>query len=329
MARRTNWETQIGQRLRLRDLHVLFMVAQCGSMAKAATELGISQPSVSDVIANLENALGVRLLDRNPHGVEPTMYGHALLKRGLSAFDELKQAMRDIEFLSDPTAGELRIGCAEAITAILTPILEPFFQKYPRVVVHMDPSHNLGPQLPALRDRRCDLILRHLATLLLDDLPVDDLNVEILFNDHLVVAAGMRSPWARRRKVDLADLINEPWILSAPDSWNYRIISEAFRARGLTIPKIRLVTYSVHVRADMVASGECIATFPSSLVRYFAARSAIKVLPIDLPVQPLPVGIVTLKNRTLSPVVERFIQHLRDFTRPMRAAQSVGSDRSS
>jgi DNA-binding transcriptional LysR family regulator len=328
MARRTNWENQIGRRLRLRDLHVLFMVAERGSMAKAATELGISQPSVSDVIANLESALGVRLLDRNPHGVEPTMYGHALLKRGLAAFDELKQGIRDIEFLSDPTAGELRIGCAEAVAAILTPILDPFFRKYPRVVVHMDPSDNLGPQLPALRNRRCDLILRHLATLLLDDIPVDDLNVEILFNDRLVVAVGMRSPWARRRKViDLADLVGEHWVLSAPDSWNYRIILEAFRARGLNLPRIRLVTYSVHVRADMVASGEYIATFPWSMVRYFAARSAVKVLPVDLPVQPLPLGIVTLKNRTLSPIVERFIEHLRDFTRPMRAEQSADSDR--
>src|SRR5262245_36125343 len=110
MARLTNWETQIGQRLRLRDLHVLFMVVQHGSMAKAAGELGISQPAVSDVIANLEHAIGVRLLDRGPQGVEPTKYGRALLKRSLAAFDELKQGIRDIEFLADPTKGELKIG---------------------------------------------------------------------------------------------------------------------------------------------------------------------------------------------------------------------------
>src|SRR5215472_1198533 len=185
MARRTNWEDQIGRRLRLRDLHVLYTVAERGSMAKAASELGISQPSVSDVIANLESALGVRLLDRHPHGVEPTMYGHALLKRGHAAFDELKQGIRDIAFLSDPTSGEIKIGCTEAVAAILTTIIKPFLRKYPRVVIHMDPSDNLTLQMPALRDRRCDLVLRHLAMLLLDDLPVDDLNVEILFNDRL------------------------------------------------------------------------------------------------------------------------------------------------
>jgi DNA-binding transcriptional LysR family regulator len=320
MARRTNWENQVGRRLRLRDLHVLSVVAERGSMAKAATELGISQPSVSDVIANLESALGVRLFDRNPHGVELTMYGNALLKRGLAAFDELKQGLRDIEFLSDPTGGELKIGCTEAVAATLTPIIEPFFRKYPRVVVHMDPSDSLGPQLPALRARRCDLILRHLATPLLDDLPVDDLNVEVLFNDRLVVAVGNRSPWARRRKIDLADLIDEPWILAAPDSWNYRIIAEAFRARGLRIPRIRLATFSAHLRADMIASGECITTFPGFVVRFFSARSAVKVLPVDLPMRPWPMGIVTLRNRTLSPVVERFIDHLRKFTASMGAA---------
>ena len=95
MARRSNWEDQIGRRLRLRDLHVLFIVAQRGSMAKAAAELGISQPAVSDVIATLEGEIGVKLFDRKSHGVEPTIYGQALLKRSLNAFDELKQGIRE------------------------------------------------------------------------------------------------------------------------------------------------------------------------------------------------------------------------------------------
>src|SRR4029077_18156453 len=111
-----------------------------------------------------ESALGVRLLDRNPHGVEPTMYGQALLKRGVAAFDELKQGMRDIEFLSDPTAGELRIGCPEAIAAVLTPILKPFFRRYPRVIVNVEEVDNRSPQLTALRNRRCDLVIGHFAT---------------------------------------------------------------------------------------------------------------------------------------------------------------------
>jgi len=107
------WESRIGQRVRLRDLYILSTVAEAGSMAKAATRLRMSQPSVSEAIANLESALRVRLLDRSPRGIEPTRYADALLRRGRIVFDELNQGVRDIEFMSNPTVGEVRIGCPE------------------------------------------------------------------------------------------------------------------------------------------------------------------------------------------------------------------------
>src|SRR5262249_8574614 len=88
-------DRRIGRRLRLRDLLVLSTVAECGSMAKAAADLGIAQPTVSEVIADLEHTYGVRLFDRGPRGVEPTIYGHALLKRSIAVFDEIKQSGRD------------------------------------------------------------------------------------------------------------------------------------------------------------------------------------------------------------------------------------------
>jgi len=121
MARKIDWESQVGRRLKLRDLHVFFTVVQRGSMAKAAAHLGVSQPAVSELISGLEHTLGVRLLDRSSRGVEATIYGRALLKRSVAAFDELKQGIRDIEFLTDPTAGEVRIGCAESTASALLP----------------------------------------------------------------------------------------------------------------------------------------------------------------------------------------------------------------
>ena len=116
------WADRIGRRIRLRDLHILLAVAQSGSMASAAERLAVSQPVVSKVIADLEHVLGVRVLDRDRHGAEPTAYGRALLSRGLAAFDELRQGVKEIEFLLDPTAGELRIGATEPIVAGLLPV---------------------------------------------------------------------------------------------------------------------------------------------------------------------------------------------------------------
>src|SRR6266487_3962576 len=81
-----DWEARIGRRLRLRDLHVFLAVVEWGSMAKAAHRLAVTQPAVSKSIADLEHALGVRLLDRNPQGVEVTLYGSVLARRALAAF---------------------------------------------------------------------------------------------------------------------------------------------------------------------------------------------------------------------------------------------------
>jgi DNA-binding transcriptional LysR family regulator len=132
-----------------------------------------------------------------------------------------------------------------------------------------------------------------------------------LVDDHLVIAAGTKSRFANRRKIDLAELVNEPWILAATDTWNYRNISEAFRSRGLEMPRIVLRTLSTQLRTNMLASGKFIATFPHSVVEFYAERFALKVLPVALPMVPWPVAILTLKNRTLSPVAELFISHLR------------------
>src|SRR5215510_7173241 len=192
MLRKIDWESQIGRRLRLRDLHVLHAVVQHRSMAKAAVQLGVSQPAISEVIADLEHALGVRLLDRSPQGVEPTMYGNALLKRSTTVFDELKQSIRDIEHLADPATGEIRIACPLAIAFTVIPhIIERFIQKYPRVVLHFDEvaSASATRDFRELRERQYDLILGRGSSLQAEDSSADDLNFEFLFDDQLVIAA--------------------------------------------------------------------------------------------------------------------------------------------
>jgi DNA-binding transcriptional LysR family regulator len=168
-----------------------------------------------------------------------------------------------------------------------------------------------------LRERKYDLILER-GWSQVEERTGDDLNIETLFNDQLVIAVGSKSKWAaRRRKIDLAELIDEPWIMQPPHSWNHRVLSQACKARGLTMPKASLVTLSMSVITHFLAGGRFITAMPRS-VAYF---KSLKVLPVDLPPQPWPVNIVTLKNRTLSPVVESFIGCARDFTRPMRGGR--------
>lgn len=325
MPKITHWESFIGRRLRLRDLHVFLEVAQTGSMAKASAQLGVSQPAVSEVIATLEHALRVRLFDRSSRGVELTVYGRALLARSRGAFDELKQGVIEIEALTDPAAGELRIGCPESIAAsILPPIIQRFAEQYPRVALHVEQVVTPTLELQQLRDRNLDIVLVRIVTPLAEDVFASDFDVEILFEDHLVVAAGMHSRWATRRHVDLADLVDEPWILTQPNAWNTAVVAEAFRARGLKMPNISLATYSVHLRTHLLATGPFITVFPRSVLQLNANRLSLKVLPVELPVKPWPVAIVTLKNRTLTPVAQRFIEHVRAYTKVMATVPAPG-----
>jgi DNA-binding transcriptional LysR family regulator len=308
--RKIDWDSQIGRRLKLRDLQVFSAVMQNGSMAKAAARLGVSQPAVSEVISNLEYTLGVQLLDRNPQGVKPTIYGRALFKHSLAALDELRQGIRDIEFLVDPPAGEVRIGCAESIATTLLPrIIQPFSQQHPRIILRVEQLVTPTLELLKLRERGLDTVLARLAPP--GDSEIDDLNVDTLFDDHSVLATGTQSPWARCRSVELAELVNEAWILPPADSWNYMIVAEAFRLRGLDLPKARLTTYSVYLRAQLVGTGPYITALPNSLVR--SNRFPLKKLPVALPYRPWPLAVITLKNRVLSSAAQLFVEHVRAF----------------
>jgi DNA-binding transcriptional LysR family regulator len=319
MSKIVDWDGHIGRRLRLRDLRVFEAVVQSGSLAKAAAQLRVTQPAVSQVIAELEQNIGVKLFDRGRRGVEPTVYAHALLSRSRAAFDELKQGLRDIEFLADAEAGELRIGSTTSTTnVLLSPLLHRFTQRYPRVVVHIEEVPRLTMDVSALRDRKLDLILGRLM-MPVTDTAMGDLRIESLFHDQLVVAAGRRNRWARRRKIDLAELADEPWMMPPADSWSYRILAEAFTERGMSPPKLALVAFSAPLRTYLLAHGPHLTALASSTVLLDENRRLLKILPVDLPARPWHIAVLRLANRTLSPVVDRFVECAREVARTIAA----------
>src|SRR5262245_53793793 len=309
-------ETRISRRLRFRDLEVFFAVVRCGGMAKAAAELGVTQPAVSGSIAELEDAFAVRLFDRTPQGVVPTIYGRALLKRGLASFDELKQGIRDIEFLADPTKGDVRIGCAPSISdAILAPMVQKFCRDYPGIALTIDPVPTPTLELPELHARKLDVVLARLSKPQADDPFGDDLSVEILFDDDVVIVAGTNSHWARRRKIKLADLLDASWVGTPRQTLTTMLLEQAFQASNLPVPKMRVMTFSVQLRAYLLATGDFLSAMPKSLLRVNPECGGLRELPIKLPNPPFPVAIVTLKGRTLTPAVELFLESLRAYVK--------------
>jgi DNA-binding transcriptional LysR family regulator len=280
-------------------------------MGKAATQLSMSQPAISKTIAEMEQLLGVHLLDRGPQGVTPTVFAKALLERGAIAFDELRLAIRDIEYLADPSAGDLRIGCSAVLAeGFVATVINHLSQLHPRITFHLSAEES-GAIYRAVEQRRVDLAVTRLFNPVVDQ----HLAAEILYDERHIVAAGARNPWTRRRGIQLDDLLEEPWVLPPPDSLTGAIVQEAFDAVGLPLPRATIVTSSTPARGALVASGKFLSILPVSMLVRPGHGRVLNALPIKLETHSRPIGIVTLKNRTISPVAELFIGRARNLAR--------------
>jgi molybdate transport repressor ModE-like protein len=284
------WNDRIGRRIKLGDLHILLAVAQTGSMAKAASELAVSHPAVSRAIRDLEHALGVQLLERNARGVTLTDYGRAMIERSHAAFDELRQGVKDIELLADPTSGEVRIGTTPPLAAsFLSAVIDRLGRRYPRMVFEVLVEDG-ELQRQNLSERRVDLlILRHAP--IFQDM---ELTFEPLFESPYVVVAGLESPWVRRRRIVLRDLLGETWALPAPDRSFGPFVADIFRASGLAMPRATVVATALEMRANLLRTGRYLSIVPEFWLRLPVPHPFIRKLPLQLPIASGPIGSESL-----------------------------------
>jgi DNA-binding transcriptional LysR family regulator len=304
---------RIERRLKLHDVRVLMSVVEAGSMAKAAQRLGTSQPAVSRSIADLEHTLGVRLLERSAWGVAPTQYGEAIVQRGVAVFDELRQGVKDIEFLADPTAGELRIGCPEPIASgPVMAVINRLTRRHPRIVFHV-----MTGNAPSTHRGLVERTIEVGITRVVGRLDEEVLRVETLFDDELVVAAGANNPLTRRRRIDLAELAHEKWAMPLGDSFTMALAAEAFRARGLEPPHATVVTPSQSLRNRLLVTGGFLTMIHGLALAVPNRFPTIRPLPVAMPTARRPIAIFTLKKRVLSPLAESFIASIRSIAKAL------------
>ena len=309
---------RIGRRLKLQDLHVLMTVVQAGTMGKAAQRLNTTQPNVSRAIAELEHVFGVRLLDRHHQGITPTEYGRALLDCGTVVFDDLRQGVKNIELLADPGAGEVRIGSTNYTgETFVTAVIERLSRRHPRMTFHLVTSEDDTDRLyRELSERNVDFVIARKRGRLGDP----KLAFETLYAPSSVVVAGSRSPWVRRRRIALAELMNEAWVLPSPEGIMGTTYLDIFHADGLDPPRIAVVATPPGARLNLVATGRFLSII-TSVVR-LSKRPEIAVLPVKLQYATAPVGLITLKNRTLGPTAQLFIDEAREVAKPLRRRES-------
>jgi DNA-binding transcriptional LysR family regulator len=237
--------------------------------------------------------------------------------RGISVFDELTQGVKDVRFLADPTAGELRIGASIAVAAgFVSGVINRLCLRYPRLMFHVLAT-DTATAYRALLERQVDLAVAHI----IEPIPEEYLHAEPLFQDPHVVVAGVKNPLVRRRRLTLSDLMDEPWTLPPPDAPYGAVVLDAFHADGLHLPRTVVVS-TLPVRSALLATGRFLSMVPRVVLQFPAKNQVLRGLAIDLPSTFRPLALVTLKNRTLNPVAQLFTDWARDAAKALAGRKS-------
>jgi DNA-binding transcriptional LysR family regulator len=271
------------------------------SVSRAATQLLVSQPAISKTIKQIERAVGVQLVKRSSRGIEPTEQGLALLARSRAAFRELRAGIEAMGDVTHSQSGEVRIaGNQVALSGIIPTVINRLCGRHSGIEFNVIPSQTFEDQIRVLEKEKADLVVGRVA------LPriADHLRVSELFRDDFLVVAGPDSRWRRRKKLTLAELVNEPWTFPSPDTVTGQYMIEIFRANGHEPPQINVIASSLQLHQRLVIESDFLTLFPSSLAR---SVPGMRVLPLTLKQDRRSIGILTLKYRTLSPLAKLFI----------------------
>jgi DNA-binding transcriptional LysR family regulator len=184
-------------------------------------------------------------------------------------------------------------------------------RQYPRIVFHVTNAAD-STLLDQLRQREFEIGFERLSGLIGEE----DIDAEVLYDEPLIVVAGVDNPWLRRRKIKLAELLNEPWTWPPPGSSYDSLVGKAFRASGLEPPRPAIYA-PLNLRISLAATGPFLAVVSASTVSMPNKYPSIRKLPVDLPATGQGVHVITLKGRILGPLAQRFIDCAREIAKPL------------
>ena len=302
---------RLPRHLKMGELRVFVAVLEHRSFRKAAATLHMTQPGVTKAIAGLEKVLEVKLFDRSPNGVEPTVHGLSFAPHAIAIFGELRSAAQELAIVSSGSKGTLRIG-----TVPMPGV--PFLPKAIKLLLDSQPdifvSAIEGRELDLVeRLRRREIELAIFRSALFN--PGDDMRVDALFDERLVVLAACEHPLAARRAVTWPELLQYPWVLPPADSLFLHHVRRSLSQLGLALPRHAVESLSINFQYSMVLHGSLLSFGLRSEHDFSPQRNFLKQLPVDLPPIVGTVGAVTLAARQPGPLVRQLMGHIRTLVR--------------
>lgn len=280
-------------------------VSRHGSFSGAAQATNASQPGLSQSIAQLEHGLGVRVFERDRHGVQLTQSGQALTFHAKALESLLERAQEEMRLRALGIEGPLAIGITPIAAASLVPeALAVLLRETPKVSVTV--VEGLDDEIVAmLRSRELDLVISRVG-------PQDsDLEVEPLITSDWALITQPRHPLAALSEISLKEVGNVQWVLPAGGSAFRRQIESVFTSAAVRWPNHGITTNSILAIKAFVMTSDCVTIMSPSLVEIECAAGRLRATPLT-DVGPLrPVGMIWQRDFELSPIAARFAKVLR------------------
>ncbi|MGP4028977.1 LysR substrate-binding domain-containing protein [Actinomadura sp. 3N407] len=290
-------------RLKLRHLVLVVAIADQGSVLRAAEHLHLAQPAVTRSLREAENVLGVELFTRGPRGVTPTMFGDVFIEHARAVLAELRRAGERITGLADGEVGTVTIGTLLAGSNVLLPRAIAALKKDRPGITVIVQEATFDAQVPRLLDGEIDLILGRLN-------PIDDLRglrQITLYGEPVLLVARRGHPARRRPSLNLADLLDYPWVLPLEQTALRSELEQVFRAEGLVLPGDLVECTSVLTVRTLVRDTDMIAALPE-----LVARTDADITPLPVPLETVrrQVGVTLPAGRAPTPSARLMLDHL-------------------
>lgn len=288
-----------------RDLDYLLAVAEEGALGRAAERLGITQPSLTKAIQRVESQLGMPVFERTSRGMRPSVAGEAFIARARRIQLEYHDAVQEVDAVRTGQAGVLRIGYSPSAANALLAACRRLLQDRPAARVHLR-ERLAGPAVEALQAGEFDVVIAAMPDEALPDLTGID-----LFEDRILLVADERHPLHARGRLTLAELVEHEWMLPAPSLRVRRHIDQAFAAKGLPMPVVRVESdFAAPSVFQLLRGSLLISGAGADRLSGLQGVRALPLAPGELDLVRL-IGALYRTNAYLSPICERLLELLR------------------
>jgi len=293
--------------LKLKHLQLLVALDQFRHLGRASEFLSLTQPAVSKTLAEIERLFGLDLFVRSTRGTEPTAYGDSVVRFARSVLADYDRTRDEIAAVASGAAGRVNVGAmVVAMPVLLTRAVQQLKARSALTTVSIEEG-DLTRLLPRLRLGELDLFVGRLEP----GYAAPDLETEALFEEPMCVAVHPAHALAKKRKVDWAELATLPWVV--PTAWaSSRVkLYQQFYKHRLQPPVDIIETASFLATLTFLQQRHAVVFWARSVARDVQQQGLARVLPLPVPIELPPVGLITTRSRTRPPACDELMKCLR------------------